>query len=437
MGVRPAVLPPPSSSDPGGEQGQGLGYAGRRGPSPLVYACFDALLLSISWVGVYIWRYGEWPSLSAGPFVLILAWLLIHFLLGTYTALSRRQLTAGRQFRNCVAAALGVFVLATAATALRGELFSSTMGRRFLVPVLTLGFFSNLLLRLSQITSHLWQPQERWLLIASPTERAVLSRAIDLGGCVIPCGVEWRSAQRRMLPLPLALASLLDLDGVAIGSQLDPTPADRQVMLEWQQSGVRLLSLRGWAEGFLQRLPPDLVPEGWAERVQVFSHSRSGPTERLKRLADLLVSALLLALLLPCAALAMGFAGFRLTRDGCSGRNGRPFQRVRFAGDGPFAALPQLVNVWRGEMSLVGPRPLSLAVMEQLEQRFPGAELRQWMRPGMTGWGRIAGAPPQEPDAIAWELARDLYYLRNHSLPLDLRLLLVSFAQLLHQIVRP
>jgi lipopolysaccharide/colanic/teichoic acid biosynthesis glycosyltransferase len=88
-------------------------------------------------------------------------------------------------------------------------------------------------------------------------------------------------------------------------------------------------------------------------------------------------------------------------------------------------------------MSLVGPRPLSLAVMEQLEQRFPGAELRQWMRPGMTGWGRIAGAPPQEPDAIAWELARDLYYLRNHSLPLDLRLLLVSFGQLLHQIVRP
>ena len=95
MGVRPAVLPPPSSNDPGGGPGQGLGYAGRRGPSPLVYACFDALLLSISWVGVYIWRYGERPSLSAGPFVLILAWLLIHFLLGTYTALSRRQLCSG------------------------------------------------------------------------------------------------------------------------------------------------------------------------------------------------------------------------------------------------------------------------------------------------------------------------------------------------------
>jgi lipopolysaccharide/colanic/teichoic acid biosynthesis glycosyltransferase len=239
-----------------------------------------------------------------------------------------------------------------------------------------------------------------------------------------------------MLPLPPALASLLDLDGVAIGSQLDPSPEDRQVMLEWQQSGVRLLSLRGWAEVFLQRLPPDLVPEGWAERVQVFSHARSGPTERLKRLADLLVSGLLLLALAPCALLALTLGGLRLSRDVCSGRNGRPFARIRLDRAGPFAALPQLFNVWRGEMSLVGPRPLSVAVMEQLEQRFPGAELRQWMRPGMTGWGRIAGAPPQEPDAIAWELGRDLYYLRNHSLPLDLRLLLVSFGQLLRQLPR-
>jgi lipopolysaccharide/colanic/teichoic acid biosynthesis glycosyltransferase len=54
----------------------------------------------------------------------------------------------------------------------------------------------------------------------------------------------------------------------------------------------------------------------------------------------------------------------------------------------------------------------------------------------MTGWGRIAGPPPQEPDAIAWELARDLYYLRNHSLALDLRLLVVSLAQLLRLLVR-
>jgi hypothetical protein len=145
---------------------------------------------------------------------------------------------------------------------------------------------------------------------------------------------------------------------------------------------------------------------------------------------------LLLTLLFPWGLVLCRLGIMRLGRDRCSGRHGRPFQRIRFAGSGPLTALPQLLNVWRGEMSLVGPRPLSPEVMELLEQRFSGAELRQWMRPGMTGWGRIAGTPPQGPDAIAWELARDLYYLRNHSLALDLRLLLVSFAQLVRQLLR-
>lgn len=432
MGVA-ATLPPTQVPNPSRLEGRRRPV--RRHPAPLVYALVDALLLACSWVGVYAWTYSSLPSPSLGPVALVGAWLLIHFLLGTYTALARHQLTAGRQFRNCVAAAILVFMLAAAFTALRGELFSSTMGRRFLVPVLGLGFLSSQLLRLSQITAHLWQPQEQWLLIASSEERSILSHAIDCGGCEIPCGLEWRSSVR-MPSLPPSLASLLKLDGVAIGSQLDPPAQDRRVMLDWQEEGVRLLSLRGWAETFLQRLPAELVPQGWSERVQLFGHARSGPTQRLKRLADLIMSGLLLTLLFPWGLVLCRLGIMRLGLDRCSGRHGRPFERIRFAGSGPLTALPQLLNVWRGEMSLVGPRPLSPEVMELLEQRFSGAELRQWMRPGMTGWGRIAGAPPQAPDAIAWELARDLYYLRNHSLALDLRLLLVSFAQLVRQLLR-
>jgi len=392
----------------------------------LRFALAEAVLLGFSWTVVYYWRFGLWPTLSRGPVALILAWLFVQYLLGTYTALARYQLDVGRQLRNCVAAAVTVFVLAAVLTGLRGEPWLDTMSRSFLIPVLALGFLTTQILRFSQVNAHLWQPQQQWLMLVSSRERGELSKAIEAGGCAIPCGLEWRAVQG-MPALPLPLPGLLNLDGVVIGGDHQLSEEDRRTLIRWQEQGVRLLSVQGWAELFLRRLPPALVPPVWADRVEAFSHARTGPSSRLKRLADVVVSGVVLAVLVPLSWLRKP----RLFSDLCSGRDGHPFQRLRLQASGRFSAMPQLINVWRGDMSLVGPRPLTLAAMQQLEARFPGAELRQWMRPGMTGWGRVAGPPPEELDAVAWELGRDLFYLRNHSLLLDLRLLATSLLILL------
>jgi exopolysaccharide biosynthesis polyprenyl glycosylphosphotransferase len=85
--------------------------------------------------------------------------------------------------------------------------------------------------------------------------------------------------------------------------------------------------------------------------------------------------------------------------------------------------LPQLVNVLRGEMSLVGPRPERPLFCEQLARVIPQFHERTRVLPGITGWAQVNypyGASVEDARA---KLTYDLYYLRNASLLLDLRIL--------------
>jgi lipopolysaccharide/colanic/teichoic acid biosynthesis glycosyltransferase len=82
--------------------------------------------------------------------------------------------------------------------------------------------------------------------------------------------------------------------------------------------------------------------------------------------------------------------------------------------------LPQLVNVLRGDMSLVGPRPERPEFVEQLDEKIPYYKIRQDIRPGITGWAQINypyGA--SEEDALR-KLEYDLYYMKNISILLDI-----------------
>jgi lipopolysaccharide/colanic/teichoic acid biosynthesis glycosyltransferase len=86
--------------------------------------------------------------------------------------------------------------------------------------------------------------------------------------------------------------------------------------------------------------------------------------------------------------------------------------------------LPQLWNVLRGDMSLVGPRP---DLLEQVANYAPGDRRRLAVRPGITGWAQIHGR-----DEIPWEqrFELDAWYVENWSLGLDARILLGTFTQL-------
>ena len=168
----------------------------------------------------------------------------------------------------------------------------------------------------------------------------------------------------------------------------------------------------------------------------------------MKRLFDLTAAALgLLALALPLLALIalvrikLGRpVFFRQTRPGL---HGRPFQMVKFRtmtdARGPDGALlpdadrltpfgrflrsasldelPELWNVLRGDMSLVGPRPL---LMEYLPLYTPEQARRHAVRPGITGWAQVNGR-----NALSWEekFALDVWYVDHQSLALDISIL--------------
>ncbi|NIC41419.1 sugar transferase [Aquabacterium sp. A08] len=176
----------------------------------------------------------------------------------------------------------------------------------------------------------------------------------------------------------------------------------------------------------------------------------------MKRLFDVTWSSLALALLfLPLLVLILLVRSklgspvfFRQVRPGFKGK---PFEMVKFrtmtderGTDGlllpdadrltPFGRwlrassldeLPELWNVLKGDMSLVGPRPL---LMEYLPLYSPKQVRRHEVRPGITGWAQVNGR-----NAISWEqkFALDVWYVDNHSLWLDIKILWLTVKKVL------
>lgn len=169
----------------------------------------------------------------------------------------------------------------------------------------------------------------------------------------------------------------------------------------------------------------------------------------LKRTFDVVVAAVMLALLSPLLLVVAALVRVRLGspvlfRQMRPGLGSRPFELVKFRTmldaideDGralpdaerltPFGRrlratsldeLPELWNVLKGEMSLVGPRPL---LMRYLDRYTPEQARRHEVRPGLTGWAQVNGR-----NAIGWgpKFALDVWYVEHRSFGLDLRILL-------------
>jgi exopolysaccharide biosynthesis polyprenyl glycosylphosphotransferase len=178
----------------------------------------------------------------------------------------------------------------------------------------------------------------------------------------------------------------------------------------------------------------------------------------IKRLFDIVISLFaLLVLSLPMLVIAilvkLTSPGPALYRQERVGKNGRTFNLLKFrtmridaeANTGPVWArqddprrttfgcwlrqtsideIPQLWNVLKGEMSLVGPRPERPYFVERFSRDLSDYPLRHLVPPGLTGWAQINGL--RGDTSIANRLEYDLYYVRNRNLRMDLAILALT-----------
>jgi exopolysaccharide biosynthesis polyprenyl glycosylphosphotransferase len=93
--------------------------------------------------------------------------------------------------------------------------------------------------------------------------------------------------------------------------------------------------------------------------------------------------------------------------------------------------LPQLVSVLRGEMSLVGPRPERPAFVRQLQAEIPFYDIRHSVKPGVTGWAQVRYRYGASVEDARKKHQFDLYYVKNHSLFLDLLVLVQTVSVVL------
>jgi lipopolysaccharide/colanic/teichoic acid biosynthesis glycosyltransferase len=228
-------------------------------------------------------------------------------------------------------------------------------------------------------------------------------------------------------------------------------------------AGTRVRSLDAFSDEWLGKLPISAL-----SRMALMTdngHVHGGVYPHLKRLLDLLAGLVLAVATIVAAPIVLlgnllGNRGPLLFFQDRIGRDGEPFTIVKFRtmrpeadNDGSWTQLddpritrfgrilrhahvdefPQFLNIVRGELSIVGPRPEQPRYVDELRTKLPFYDLRHIVAPGLTGWAQVKFRyGGTEADALE-KLEYDLFYLRHQSLSLDLRILSRSLRSIVRR----
>lgn len=231
-------------------------------------------------------------------------------------------------------------------------------------------------------------------------------------------------------------------------------------LMDMRLKGIYVYSIADFCEQFWQKIPPAYIQDDWFAFTSGFNILHNRIKAKLKQAIDILAATVLLILSLPITipiAIAIKFSSkgpifYSQVRTGLNGKKFRVhkfrsmYQNAEAKGIqwakkkdprvtpiGSFIRLtridelPQLWNIFKGEMSLVGPRPERPEFDLQLREEIPYYDVRYLVKPGITGWAQVCYPYGASVEDAYQKVAYDLYYIKNYSLFLDL---LIAFKTL-------
>jgi exopolysaccharide biosynthesis polyprenyl glycosylphosphotransferase len=238
----------------------------------------------------------------------------------------------------------------------------------------------------------------------------------------------------------------------------------RAVMVCYEQ-GVRVLSMQTLYEQLARRVPVEHVGDSWFVVLPVEHNGGQRAYQVLKRLTDVIVAVIGLLLFMPILPvlvllIKLDSPGPVIYTQQRVGRAGRPFRLVklrsmvvdaerdgrarwahrgdervtrvgRFLRSSRLDEAPQLLNVLKGDMSLIGPRPERPEFVAQLEEQIPFYRTRLAVRPGLAGWAQVNYPYASSVQDALVKLQYDLYYIKHQSLYLDLVIMLKTIGVVL------
>ncbi|MET1256771.1 TIGR03013 family XrtA/PEP-CTERM system glycosyltransferase [Aliikangiella maris] len=243
---------------------------------------------------------------------------------------------------------------------------------------------------------------------------------------------------------------------LAIADRRKKMPVD--ALLDCKLANINIIDFVGFWEREKSMIRLDMMNPSWL----IFGDgTRQGSISAfLARTFDILISALLLTMMFPFLVITAilifiesGFKGPIFYRQTRVGLNGKTFELLKFRSmivnaekDGSpqwaqqndmrvtrvgkfirkvrIDELPQILNIFNGDMSLVGPRPERPEFVAELEKKIPFYSARHSVKPGLAGWAQLKYPYGASEEDTYNKLQYDLYYVKNHSLIMDVLVLL-------------